>query len=215
MHQLTIDHDSQSVAISGHPSFNEAHRALLQYVVKADYYLRAVHTSPERASFELLCLADPDDPAPSRRPHVTGMAVIEELANTGLPAPSPYFAACDAQRWLADHACKWVHGSTSDPGDRHPMSVLTLAHGEASGLLPTGTLLPEAAHLAGAPDAAPADPQTLEALRHNAISGCARTDTPAAVAAAAQQSLPAGVGADQIAVLVWYYTLIAWGASGP
>jgi hypothetical protein len=29
MHQLTADHDSQSVSITDHPGFGDAHRALL------------------------------------------------------------------------------------------------------------------------------------------------------------------------------------------
>lgn len=213
MHQLTIDHDNTSVAISGHRSFSDAHHALLKYVVGADYYLRSVQTTPTHASYELLSLADPDDRAPARHPRVAGIAIIEELAHPAVRAPSPYFAACDACRWLGDHADKWVHGSPTDPGDHYPMSVLTKAHREARGLLDPGALLCEAAYLAGAEHAGAASHQILEALRHNAISAGPATHTPAAVAGVVQALLPANVDEHQIAALIWYYALILWGVS--
>ena len=36
MHQLTIDHDDNPATITDHPNFDDAHRALLKYVVGAD-----------------------------------------------------------------------------------------------------------------------------------------------------------------------------------
>src|ERR1700741_1116872 len=45
MHQLTIDHHNQPVTITDHPNFDTAHRALLKYVVGADYYLCPVRTT--------------------------------------------------------------------------------------------------------------------------------------------------------------------------
>jgi hypothetical protein len=35
MHQLSIDHNAKSVSISEHSDFNDAHRALMTYVVDA------------------------------------------------------------------------------------------------------------------------------------------------------------------------------------
>ena len=51
--------------------------------------------------------------------------------DTGLPLAAMYFAACDAQSWIGEHADKWLHGSATDPGYHYPMAVLTIAHGEA------------------------------------------------------------------------------------
>jgi hypothetical protein len=160
MHQLTIDHDSKSVSITDHPDFGDAHRALLQYVVGADYYLRRVQNAAAHTSYELLRVADLDDPTPARDPHVTGIATIEEVPAAELPVSAPYFTACDAQRWISDHAAMWLYGSATDPGYSYPMAVLTVAHGEARCYLRAGTLLPEAADLAGVqgvahPDQAP------------------------------------------------------------
>jgi hypothetical protein len=215
VHQLTINHDNQSVSITGHADFGDAHRALLKYVVGADYYLRTVQNTAAHTSYELLRLADLDDPAPARGPRITGIATIEELPDTELPVPAPYFAAGDAQRWIADHAGKWLHGSATDPGDRYPMAVLTMARGEARCHLRAGTLLPEAARLAGADDLAHPDQAALEALRHNATSSDSNPDNPAAIAEEARHLLPAGTGEHQTAALVWYYALIRWGVTAP
>jgi hypothetical protein len=48
MHKLTIDDDSTPVAISGHSSFHDAHRALLRYAIGADYYLHTVDDAAAR-----------------------------------------------------------------------------------------------------------------------------------------------------------------------
>ena len=215
MHQLTIDHDSQPVTITAHPSFDDAQRALLKYVVGADYYLRPVQTTAARTSYQLLRLADPDDPEAARDPRSTGAATIEELPDTELPVSATYFAACDAQRWIADHAGTWLHGSATDPGYHYPMAVLTMAHGEARCLLRAGTLLPEAARLAGADDLACPDQAALEALRHTAISSHSSRDDPVGIADAVAPLAPAGTGDHQRAALIWYYTLIRWGAGAP
>lgn len=215
MHQLTIDHDSEPVATTAHPDFDDAHRALLKYVVSADYYLRPVQTSAAHTRYQLLRLADPDDRTPSRHPRITGSATIRQLPDAELPLSAPHFAARDAQRWIADHAGTWLHGSDTDPGCRHPMTVLTMAHGEARCHLRAGTLLPEAARLAGVEDCASPDQAALEALRHNAISSTSNPDDPATIADAIQQLLPAGTGDHQSAALVWYYALIRWGVNAP
>ena len=213
MHQLSIDHDTKSVSISDHPDFDDAHHALMQYVIGADYYLRPVQNAPTHTSYELLRLADDDDPARVRHPRITGIAVISELTDTQPPVPAPYYTACDAQRWINDHDCTWRHGSEGDPGHRYPMTVLTMAHAEAHYTLRAGTLLPEAAQLAGVQDSREPGQPTVEALRHNAICTATDTRSPAAVATAVQQLLPAGVSDQQTAALVWYYALILWGAN--
>jgi hypothetical protein len=213
MHQLTIDHHNKSVTITDHRNYDDARRALLKYVVGADYYLRAVQRTAAHTSYQLLRLADLDDPQPPRRPRITGTATIRELPDTELPLSARYFAACDAQRWIADHAVNWRHGSATDPGDHYPMTVLTMAHGEARRLLRAGALLPEAAHLAGAEDLARADQAALEALRHHAIASRSDPDDPATIAHAVTQLLPAGTDDHQSAALVWYYALIRWGVN--
>ena len=215
MHQLTIDHNAKSVSISEHPDFGDAHRALLQYVVGADYYLRPIQNTPAHISYELLRLADIDDPAIGRNPTITGVAVIEERTEHQLPVSAPYFAACEAQRWISDNGNKWLHGSTTDPGYHYPMAVLTMAHGEAHHHLRAGTVLREAARLAGAADIAQPDASAIEALRDNAISTDSHTHNPAAIATAVQQMLPAGITDQQTAALVWYYALILWGVRTP
>ena len=86
MHQLTIDDDRTPVAVSGHPSCRDAHRALLRYVIGADRYLHTVDDTAEYTRSQLLRLADPDDPQPARAPRITGTATIEQLPDTGAPA---------------------------------------------------------------------------------------------------------------------------------
>jgi hypothetical protein len=108
VHQLTIDDDSTPVAVSDHSSFQDAHRALLRYVIGADYYLRTVDDTAARTRYQLLRLADPDDPRPARTPRITGTATIELLPETELPAPATHFATCDAHRWVAEHAGTWL-----------------------------------------------------------------------------------------------------------
>jgi hypothetical protein len=215
VHQLTIDHHNEPVAITDHPDFDAAHRALLKYVVGADYYLRPVQTTAAHTRYQLLRLADLDDPTPTRHPRIAGSATITQLSDAELPVSAHYFAACHAQRWIADHAGTWLHGSDTDPGYRYPTAVLTMAHGEARCHLRAGTLLPEAAPLAGVQGCASPDRAALEALRRNAISSASNPDEPATIAHVAQQLLPAGTGDHQRAALIWYYTLIRWGAGTP
>lgn len=215
MHQLTIDHDTQSGSVSDHPDFTDAHQALLKYVVGADYYLRPVQNTTARTSYELLRLADLDDPRPCREPQGAGVATIEVISDNELQVAAPYFVACDAQTWINDHANKWLYGSSTDPGYHYPMSVLTMARGEAQFCLRAGALLNEAASLAGADSTVRPDQTTVETLRHNAVHNSGVLDSPAAIAAAVQQLLPAGTTKDQTAALIWYYTLLLWGVSAP
>jgi hypothetical protein len=217
MHQLTIDHDARSVSVTEHPNYDEAHRALLDYVVGADYYLRPVQNRAAHTTYELLRLADADQRGPNRGPRITGTATIAEHREEELPVSGPYFSACEAQSWIDEHGVKWRHGSDTDPGHRYPMAVLTTAHGEAHFLLRAGTLLPEAARLAGAESASLPDQDTLEMLRHNAIAlaGCGHPHSPAALAAEVQRHLPADITAHQRAALIWWTALLIWGARTP
>jgi hypothetical protein len=89
VHQLTIDDDSTPVAVSDHSSFQDARRALLRYVIGADYYLRTVDDTAARTRYQLLRLADPDDPRPARTPRITGTATIELLPRRNYPHPQP------------------------------------------------------------------------------------------------------------------------------
>ena len=215
MHHLTIDHHNETVTITDHPSFDDAHRTLLKYVVAADYYLRPVQNTAAHTRYQLLRPADPDDPKPRRDPRITGTATITELPETGLPVAATYFAAGDARRWIGEHADKWLHGSASDPGYHHPMAVLTIAHGEAHCFLHAGTLLPEAARLGGVDDLAHLDQKVIKALRHSAISSNTNPDHSAVIAQEVQRLLPARTGDHHTAALIWYYTLIRWGATAP
>ena len=72
MHQLTIDHNAKSVTISDHPDFTDAHRALMIYVIGADYYLRQLPSADPHTSYELVQLADADDPATFASPASPG-----------------------------------------------------------------------------------------------------------------------------------------------
>lgn len=79
MHQLTIDPATAPTTVTAHRSFEEAHRALLTYVIDADYYLWAITRSECRVRYRLLHLADRNQPPPSRYPRDVGMATIDEL----------------------------------------------------------------------------------------------------------------------------------------
>jgi hypothetical protein len=109
MHQLTIGHDTQPGCVSDHADFDEARQALLKYVVAGDYYLRPVQNSTVHASYELLRLADLDDPAPSRDPVVAGVATIEAISRSERPVAAPYFVACDAME-----GCLNWHGDADE-----------------------------------------------------------------------------------------------------
>ena len=83
MHQLSIDHDTKSVSISDHPDFDDAHHALMQYVIGADYYLRPVQNAPTHTSYELLRLADDDDSVRAPTP-----ASPASLSSRSSPTPN-------------------------------------------------------------------------------------------------------------------------------
>ena len=215
MHQLTIDHHHQTPYVSAYPSFDAAHRALLRYVVDADYYLRPVPISGVHSRYQLLGPVDPAGSKRTRDPRVTGVATIAEIPDTRVPRPAAGFAARDAQRWISDHTATWLHGCATDPGYHYPMAVLTLARGEARRYLYAGTLLPEAAHLAGLDEPAHLDRSIVDMLRHNAIQDDGAHRSPVALAAAVTRLLPADTDDDHTAALIWYYALLRWGASAP
>jgi hypothetical protein len=79
VHQLTIHHVTAPVTITVYVGFDEAHRALLTYAIGADYYLWASACADCHTHYQLLRLAEPDDPQRPRRPHIIGTATIEEL----------------------------------------------------------------------------------------------------------------------------------------
>lgn len=79
MHQLTIEHRRGSVSVSSHADFRAAHRALLRYVVHADYYLFALRHPSAQAAYALLDLGDATAEARRRDPAVAGTATITEL----------------------------------------------------------------------------------------------------------------------------------------
>jgi hypothetical protein len=216
MYLLTIDHNSRAVSMSDHPDFDDAHTTLLQYVVGADYYLKPLQSTRPHTSYELVQLLDDDTEAPQRRrpPRTAGHAVIEHHAEPVKLADSPYYAAVAAQRWITDHSPLWAHGADTDPGARYPGAVLTAARAEGRCWYGAGTLIREAAQLAGVEPIAHPDQATLEALRHTAITASSRPAlTPAAVAATVQERLPAHTTAADTAALIWWYTLIAWAVS--
>ncbi|MCW2688507.1 MAG: hypothetical protein JWR37_3397 [Mycobacterium sp.] len=219
MYLLTIDHDSRAVSISDHPDFDAAHKTLLEYVVGADYYLKPIQTTRPHTSYELVQLLDDDDaeaePVERRRPpRTTGHAMIEHHPEPVKLADSPYYVAVAAQRWISDHSNLWTHGAEADLGGRYPRAVLTAAQAEGRCWFSAGTLIREAAHLAGVEPITHPDEATLEALRHNAITTASRpTPSPAALAATVQELLPADTTAADTAALIWWYALITWGAN--
>ena len=173
MYLLTIDHDSRAVSISDHPDFDAAHSTLLEYVAGADYYLKPIQTTQPHTSYELVQLLDDDtEPLQRRRePRTAGHAVIEHRPEPVKLADSPYYVAVAAQRWITDHAPLWTHGADTDPGAHYPLAVFTAAQAEGRCWFSAGTLLREAANLAGVEPIARPDQATLEALRHTAGSG--------------------------------------------
>ncbi|MUL48405.1 hypothetical protein FZI85_27835 [Mycobacterium sp. CBMA293] len=204
MHQLTIDRPGQSASVTDHDDFQDAHRALIAYVVGADYYLHALDNTTAATTYEMLIV-----PENHGGPTITGLAIIEQRTAVELPVSAPYFAACEARRWITDHQVDWDFG---DPR-RYPVAVLSMAQGEARYTLRAGALITEAASLAGATESAPPKLNTLEAVRRNAIENTASVTSPAQIATAVQQLLPAGATAQQAAALTWYYALIQWGVN--
>lgn len=208
MHTLTID--TGTITVTDHDDPDAARQALNDFLVRGDYYLRPLQTTTAHIRFELLVLQDDYTPGRTpREPQVAGTATIEQQDSGSRPVDAPYFTACEAQRWISDAQHTWQRRDRDNP---YPAAVLTLARGAAHGHIGSDSLLNESAQLAGGEDDTRPDAQALEALRHNAISAPGASPTPAAIAAAVQHHLRPGSSDGAVATLVWYYTLIAWGA---
>lgn len=217
MYQLRIDDAGTNTNnVTVHPNYDSAHRSLIDYVIGADYYLHRIPTTTPATRYELLDLgdaADQDAPAASQ-PRSTGCAVIDQLPDTAADADTPYCAAVAAQRWITDHRQLWSHGADTDPGARYPLAVLTAARAEARCWFCAGTLLREAAQLAGVEPPPHPDQPTLDTLRHTAIQHRSTT-TAAELAAAVQETLPLGMPPAHTAALIWWFALLAWGVNAP
>ena len=215
MYQLSIDH-GRSVTISDHPDRDDAHGALLRYVIGADYYLRPIQLGGAHSSYELLQLGELAEPDRElyRGPRCAGHAVIEELATqASVPADSPYNAAAAAWHWIDDHRDIWDHGSDTDAGTRYPLAVFTAARAEARCWFSAGTLIREAAHLAGVEPIANPDQAPLENLRQAASTATRSCPEPgpAEIAAAVAQFITADTAPGHTAALIWWYALLTWG----
>jgi hypothetical protein len=217
MYQLSIDH-GRSVTITEHPDRDDAQGALLRYVIGADYYLRPIQLTDMHSSYELLQLgelAEPDHPL-YRGPRSAGHAVIEQRTDeSAVPADSPYNAAAAARRWIDERSDIWDHGSESDPGTRYPLAVFTAARAESRGWFSAGTLIREAAHLAGGEPITSPGQALLDNLRQAAISAARSRPQPrpAEIASAVIQSTPADTPPAHTASLIWWYALLTWGVS--
>ena len=122
MYTLTVD-AGPAVTASEHPDRDAAHRALMRYVVAADYYLHPIHTGPAHTTYELLALPDPDDrpgpqqPAPHRRSrhHRQQPADADAAIMTTQPRPLHAVPECDGatdtaadDRWRGETvAAQW------------------------------------------------------------------------------------------------------------
>lgn len=212
MYQLTIDHGVQPSRVSDHTDFGDARQALLTYVVRSDYYLRPIENDAEHTSYELLQLADLDDPAPSRQPVVAAVATIERIETL---AATAYSVSCPALRWIAEHAVTWTAGAHAESDRAHPIAILAAARGEAHFHLPAGTLFRQAAAFAGIEDGEKPDQIIVEALRHAAVHTGTAERCPTGLATAVTQLLPAHTSRHHLAAHIWYYALLQWGVDAP
>lgn len=71
MYQLTIDSARTGTAVTGHPDWPEARKALHRYVIDADVYLQTIQATELHSSYDLVDLTD--------RPRTAGCAVIEQM----------------------------------------------------------------------------------------------------------------------------------------
>jgi hypothetical protein len=217
MHQLTIA--AGGLQTSTHADFQQAHRALLDFAIRVDYYLHPVQTGTAHASYELVDLRDADtdtdtaDPKPRAR--ITGIATIEAVhGGRGRAIETPYYSASAAAQWIADAAVHWAAGRQDEPGAGYPLSVLRAAHAEAHYRLAAGTIFAEAAWLAGVENAAWPTQSVFEALRHTAAEA---TDCPTAAQIARHVIAHLGAGACpyQTAALIWWFALLHWAVNTP
>ena len=214
MYQLTIAPagDAARHVVTRHPDWPAAHGRLIDYVIGQDYYLHLIQTTRPHTSYQLLDLGDIAEEqrcrAAGRHPRIVGHAVIEELAAARVQAP--YYTAAAARQWIDEQHVLCEHAADNDRAHRYPLTILNAARAEGRKLCCAGTLLPEAAQLAGVDPVPQPDPSLLEALRDNA-TGLTRT-APAALAAAVAEHTTSHTPPAHTAALIWWYALIAWGA---
>ncbi|MCP9276940.1 hypothetical protein [Mycolicibacterium arenosum] len=207
MYRLTVD-AADAVAVTEHPDRDAAHGRLMRHVVTGDYYLRTVRTGPAHSTYEMLHLADH-----RRRPRSAGHAVIEHVDPERRPPIDPHVVADAACDWIARHERAWRHGHDTDSRGGYPGAVLTTARAEARTWFPAGAALPEAARLADAETASPLPQVRLEELRRRAVTAAAPLDARLADTVIAQ--LDPAAPASTTAALIWWYSLITWGATAP
>ena len=214
MHQLTIDHRRRHQ----HRPRRLRRRAPRAPVARhRRRLLPAPHPArSDSTSYELLQLGDLAEPDRElyRGPRCAGHAVIEELATeASAPADSPYNAAAAAWHWIDDHRDIWDYGSDTDAGTRYPLAVFTAARAEARCWFSAGTLMREAAHLAGVEPIANPDQALLENLRQAASTATRSCPEPgpAEIAAAVAQFITADTVPGHTAALIWWYALLTWG----
>jgi hypothetical protein len=89
MFELTV-HTRATVSISAYPGFDDAYRALMRYIVDADYYLAEVDTDPQQRRYALIDIGDAQRPrTPTRVPRQAGYAVITDVAGDRTATPDP------------------------------------------------------------------------------------------------------------------------------
>jgi hypothetical protein len=217
MYRLTIAANTGNNT-SDHPDWTRAYRALIDYVVGADYYLRLIQTGRPHTSYDLLDLNQTSSPIAGRAgapraPRTVGQAAIAKLAGTDID--EPYYIAAAAQRWISDYQARSTSGSPGDAAIRYAATVLVNAQAEARCWFSAGALLREAAHLAGTEPIPDPHQPTLEALRDNATQRLRSQMCPAELAAAVQEILPADTPSAHVATYIWWFALLTWGAATP
>ena len=215
MHQLSIDHDTKSVSISDHSDFDDAHRALMTYVVGADYYLRPLgRTHPPHQLRTAAAWPTTTTPhtfgspaSPARGHHRRSPAPHRQCRRpTTPPATRSAGSASTTARGDTDRE--------GDPGHRYPMTVLTMAHAEAHYTLRAGSCAARSRPTGRSrrqPRRRTAHSRSLAPQRH-----LQRRPTPQRRPRSPSPSsscCPPGPSDHQTAALVWYYALILWGAN--
>jgi hypothetical protein len=153
MYQLTVVDKAHNIT-SEHPEWEQAHDALTEYVIDADYYLRLILTTRPHTSYDLLDFGEDSDhntrrPTTITGPRTVGRATIEKLTESTRDADSPYYVAAAAHRWISDYQALSNNESPDNAGTRYALTVLAYAQAEAQCWFSAGALLREAAHLAG------------------------------------------------------------------
>lgn len=215
IYRLTIA-ATTGISESDHPDWTRAYRALIDYVIDADNYLRLIHAGQPHTSYDLLDLNQTSSPITGRAgapraPRTVGQALIAKLAGTDIDAP--YYIAAAAQRWINDHQTSTTSASPGNAANRYAATILAYAQAEAQHWFSAGALLHQAAHLAGQEPIPNPHQPTLEALRDNATQKLHHQMRPSQLAATVQEILPADTPAPHIATYIWWTTLLTWGAA--